>query len=438
MPTIDVTEETVQTPGAERFEALSEKNDQRNFRLGVGNGVLYVLGTYFISRATVIPSFFSHLTHSSALIGIVSQFESIGWYLPQFFTATYVVHYTRKLPIYRMATWLRGTMFFGMALVTLLVPNPAWLLVGVMALYAIFTAGSGISGIVFLDLVAKTIPPTRRGRFFALRASYGALLSATVGAAVISYVLSRFLFPTNFGLVFAIGATIATSGLTLMAIMREPRSASVPEARTLRDQIRTGREILRTDRRYLAYLRARLLMATWSISIPFIVLFANSHLGFETGDLGLFIAADCIGVVIGSFFWERLTDRRSSKVCLEWVTILSAVMPLTVIAYLLLPLPRMLFPAVFAIASAVDSGTGIGGLTYLIEIAPERERSTYIGLFHTLMALPSFLAALAGALLDFAGFGALYGIVLTLSLLGLIAVSKLEHISKSGEVLTHA
>ena len=37
-----------------------------------------------------------------------------------------------------------------------------------------------------------------------------------------------------------------------------------------------------------------------------------------------------------------------------------------------------------------------------------------------------------------AGFGALYGIVLTLSLLGLIAVSKLEHISKSGEVLTHA
>src|SRR5437763_12125699 len=96
-----------------RFKRLAERNDRRNFRLGVTNGVLYGLGTYFISRSTVIPSFFSHLTHSSALIGLVSQFESIGWYLPQFIVASFVVHLPRKLPLYRIGWWIRGAALFA-------------------------------------------------------------------------------------------------------------------------------------------------------------------------------------------------------------------------------------------------------------------------------------------------------------------------------------
>src|SRR5438132_1990821 len=102
-----------------RFEKLTARNDRRNFRLGVTNGVLYGLGTYFISRSTVIPSFFSHLTHSSALIGLVSQFESIGWYLPQFFAAAFVLHLPKKLPLYRIGWWVRGTALFALAAVTL-------------------------------------------------------------------------------------------------------------------------------------------------------------------------------------------------------------------------------------------------------------------------------------------------------------------------------
>src|SRR5437879_1624173 len=96
------TEITTHGPQTKRFHHLSARHDKRNFRLGVTNGVLYGLGTYFISRSTVIPSFFSHLTHSSALIGLVSQFESIGWYLPQFIAASFVLHLPRKLPLYRI------------------------------------------------------------------------------------------------------------------------------------------------------------------------------------------------------------------------------------------------------------------------------------------------------------------------------------------------
>jgi predicted MFS family arabinose efflux permease len=191
-----------------------------------------------------------------------------------------------------------------------------------------------------------------------------------------------------------------------------------------------GWQIIRTDKRYSTYLNARLLMASWTIGVPFLIIFANDRLGFRTGDLGIFIAADCIGVIAGSFFWERLTDRRSAKACLEIVALLSALLPVIVLLFLIFPMPRLIYPLVFSIAAAVDAGTGIGGLTYLIEISPEHDRSTYIGLFNSLMALPCFLAAAAGALLDWAGYGLLYGLVLALSAASLIAVNKLEHIRK--------
>src|SRR5437764_5583802 len=101
--------EAASSPHERKFHALKSRVEKRNFRLGVTNGVLYGLGTYFISRSTVIPSFLSHLTSSSALIGIVSQFESIGWYLPQFVAASFVVHMPRKLPLYRLGWWIRGS-----------------------------------------------------------------------------------------------------------------------------------------------------------------------------------------------------------------------------------------------------------------------------------------------------------------------------------------
>ncbi len=409
-----------------KFLAMSAQNKRRNFKLGVTNGVLYGLGTSFIARSTIIPSFLSHLTSSSPLIGVVSQFESIGWYLPQFIAASFVVHWPKKLPLYRIGWWVRSVALFSLAAVTLWSPSSAALLALAIALYAMFAAGSGLSGVVFLELVAKTIPPKRRGRFFGLRISLASMLSVTLGAGAISLILSSRRFPTNFGLLFLVSAVIVTVGLGFMAFMREPRTRVVPDPRTLMEHFREGWRIYRSDRRFSSYLHTRMLMATCTIGVPFLVIFAHQKLGFHVSDLGMFVAADCLGTVIGNFFWERLTDRRSAKVCLEAATLVNIALPIVVLLYLWLPLPKILFALVFAIAAAFDAGTSIGGLTYIIEISPEHDRATYIGLFSSLMSLPLMLTAVAGVILDLTGFGVLYGLVLFLSLASLIAIRRLE------------
>jgi MFS family permease len=409
-----------------KFLALSARNERRNFRLGVTNGVLYGLGTALISHSTIIPSFFSHLTSSSALIGLVSQFESIGWYLPQFIAASFVVHWPKKLPLYRLGWWVRGAALFSLAGVTLWSPSSGMLLALAVLFYASFAVGAGLSGVVFLELVAKTIPPGRRGRFFGLRISLASVLSVTLGAGAISLLLAGFRFPVNFGFVFLAAAVIVTVGLGFMAFMREPRTTTVPDPRSLTEHFREGWNIYRDNKRYSNYINTRMLMSTCTIGVPFLVIFAHKRLGFHTSDLGIFVAADCVGTIVGNYFWERLTDRHSAKVCLQAATITNVALPIIVLLYLWLPLPKLLYASVFSIAAAFDAGTSIGGMTYIIEISPEHDRSTYIGLFNSLMSLPLMLTALAGALLDFAGYGILYALVLALSIASLVAVRRLD------------
>jgi predicted MFS family arabinose efflux permease len=217
-----------------------------------------------------------------------------------------------------------------------------------------------------------------------------------------------------------------------MAYVHEPRSKDVPDARTLRQHFREGWRVYRHDKRFARYINVRLVFGAWTIGVPFLVLFAQSKFGFRTTDLGIFIAAGSFGTLAGNFLWEHLTDRHSAKACLEIAALISAFLPIIVLLYLVFPqaspqLPtRLIYSIVFAIAAAVDAGTTIGGWSYLIEISPAHDRSTYIGLFNSLMALPLLLTALAGALLDLTGFGLLYAIVLALSVVSLWMMHRLE------------
>ena len=80
---------------------------------------------------------------------------------------------------------------------------------------------------------------------------------------------------------------------------------------------------------------------------------------------------------------------------------------------------------VFALAAAFDAGTSIGGMSYIIEIAPEHDRATHIGLFNSMMALPCLLTGAAGLLLDLTGFGLLYAVVFAIAVVSFFAIRRL-------------
>ena len=83
------------------------------------------------------------------------------------------------------------------------------------------------------------------------------------------------------------------------------------------------------------------------------------------------------------------------------------------------------FVPLFFLSAAVDSGVGNGGINYALEIVPEGERPTYVGLMNTLLAAALGLAALAGGLRDIVGYQGLYTLTLVVALASLGMILRL-------------
>ncbi len=414
------------TSAEKKFNERLSKLEKNNFRLGVWSGVLYNLGCSFISRTTVLPSFFSHLTGSSALIGVVGTFQDIGWYLPQFPASSWVQHKPQKMPLYRLSTVLRIFFFFGLAIATFLVRGTSLLLIISVLSLLVFYMCSGLGGVVFMELFAKAIRPEKRSAFLGIRMAVAGILCATIGAWSISFLLSSSKFPMNYAYVFLAGALISSIGLLCMAVMREPRDLHKTEKRSLKEQLRIGIDLLRKDHRFRYYVKTRLLLSLFPLGLPFLFLFAKKELGYKPTEIAFFITMECIGLVISNYYWTRISRKVSNKAVLFRSSIVAVSIPLMVICFSVFNLPREIFAIVFAIAAAVDSGYTIGGMSYLIEIIPQKERTTYSALYNTLLAFPILLSFFAGILLDSYGFIFLYSILLVFAVVSVFYVNRLE------------
>jgi MFS family permease len=416
------------TSAGQKFNERVSKVEKNNFKLGVWSGVLYNLGCSFISRTTVLPSFLSHLTGSSALIGVVGTFQDVGWYLPQFPASSWVQHKPQKMPMYRLSTGLRIFLFFGLALAVFFVNDSSLLLVISVLSLLFFYMCSGLGGVVFMELFAKAIRPERRSIFLAIRMAVAGILCATIGAWSISFLLSSSEFPTNYAYVFLVGAIFSSVGLLCMAVMREPRDLHKNQERSMKEQLMIGINLLHKDRRFRFYVKTRLLLSLFPLGLPFLFLFAKKELGFQSTEIAFFITSECIGLVISNYYWTRVSRKVSNKAVLFRSSLVAIAIPLIVICFSIFKLPREIFAIIFAIAAAVDSGYTIGGMSYLIEIIPQKERTTYSALYNTLLAFPILLSFFAGILLDSYGFILLYSILLVFAVISVFYVTRLENI----------
>jgi MFS family permease len=213
-----------------------------------------------------------------------------------------------------------------------------------------------------------------------------------------------------------------------MAVMREPRDLHKTPERSIREQIEMGYRLLKENIAFRYYVKTRLLLSLFPLGLPFLFLFAKKELGYQATEIALFITTECIGLVISNYFWSRLARTHSNKTVLLYSSILAILIPLFVLLFSMFSLPREMFAVVFAIAAAVDSGYTIGGMSYLIEIIPQKERTTYAALYNTLLAFPILLSFLAGILLDSYGFITLYGILLFFAVISVFYVKRLRSV----------
>jgi len=407
----------------------------RNYLLGIANGVLFNSGLSFFSRTTVIPSYMAGLGAPSVLISLTSLFESLGWHLPQLFASKFIVNKPLKLPLYRAAAIIRiSGLLLALTSAFVAATAPLWAIVLFVLGFAIFSIASGFGGIVFIDFLAKTCPKEKRGSYFGWRA----ILSGITGLAIGVYII-RPIFgdadatrmtsadATSYLTVFIIGTLLIALSFTLFLLQKEPMQSNLPEKRSMGAHLRHAGKIFREDRPFRRFIFFRGLMMLWYAGIPFYTLFAAKHLGATKADMGSFIGWDAAGLIASNIIWGFLSNRVGNRTVLVAGCSLAVVVSVGVVSFAmgLISLPVWTFGAIFFLSAAADSGIGIGGINYALEIVPEKERPTYLGLMNLLLAGSLFLAALAGGLRDVIGYRGLYIATGAVAVIALIMIDRL-------------
>ncbi|MFZ1946121.1 MAG: MFS transporter [bacterium] len=406
----------------------------RAFILGVLNGVLFNLAEAMIGGTTVLPIFVSRITESKVLIGLSGTMGNAGWFMPQLLVASQIEHLRRKMPIYIWSGVVRLASMWAIAALVALAGNfrPVALVASFFTLFATYSLAGGVAGIPFMDIVARTVPPERRGTYFAARLSIGGVCAALAGILVRGVLESR-PFPASFALLFCLAAVIVTAAVVSFAVVREPEGPVRETRMPFMQFLRKGPFLLKNVRSYRMLLVVRIFLGVWGMALPFYVIFAQDRFPLGLGNVGVLLSLQMAGAFLSNILWGYLSNHVGNKIVLVSVSALSIVCPVATLATSAwVPLGGLAaFGAIFFLIGASWSGISLGYTNYMLDVSPAEERPTYLGFMNTFLSPVLLLGAVGGIVVDRASYGALFGIALAAACGALLAALQLEEPRRS-------
>jgi MFS family permease len=164
-----------------------------------------------------------------------------------------------------------------------------------------------------------------------------------------------------------------------------------------------------------------------SMATPFFILYGTEGLGLGTGIVGLCLTMQVIGRAVGGIWLGVGIEKIGSRLTVLGGIVLNLLAPLMALALSFLGRlvdPRAL-PYVYSIAflglGTAMNAVPMGLSNYILDIAPPKDRSTYIGLTNTISGLLIVAPILGGALLEYTSYGVLFAVTLAIYALAVLA-----------------
>ncbi|MCS7191715.1 MAG: hypothetical protein NZ937_01870 [Armatimonadetes bacterium] len=405
------------------------KHWQRNFWLGVINGILFKVGITFSHPSTVLAVFLTKLTGSEFYAGVLMAVAGFGWFLVPIFFTGWVESLPRKLPLYTHMSFGRALGWLWMiAVVVYVAPKfPTYAAILFLLGYVIYTATGGISALAFMDIFARTVPFRRRGAFWGLRMFWGSVLSIGVGV-IVHQVLEGdwgFDFPQNYALLLFFAFITYVFAWLSFFLIHEPPPIWTPPIRSWKEQWQMMVELWRQRSDLRRLVKVKLLLGISLIAAPFYSTYAVVKLGAKPSLLGSFIIAETIGSLLANILWSILSDRKSNLFVLK-CSILTAILPsgwvlfLTLLHYTFDLQILYLFPITYFFLAFAETGVAISFTNYVIELSDEAHRPTYWALSNFAESGMTMLPILGGILLHYVSHSVLFSIAFLGVLLAII------------------
>jgi len=289
------------------------------------------------------------------------------------------------------------------------------------AFLVVFSLAEGLSGPSFMDVVGKVIPLHRRGAFFGLRRFLGGIL-ALAASAVVTWALSERVglpFPYNFALLFGLSFVSISAALFAFTRVDEPLEPVRQVQAGVSAQIQRAGRLPRQNPIYGRFLLARVLMVIADMVVPFYVVFAKETLNAPPEFVGVYLSTTTFTGLVTNLWAAGASDRQGNRHLLVVACLVGLMSPGLALLFDHWRGPALLFALAFAANGIYNTTAWVAHTNFLLEIAPAGDRPIYIGTANTLVGMAIMASSGGGALVDWLGFDALFG----LALVALVAAS---------------
>jgi hypothetical protein len=414
----------------------AERRFRRNYLLGIINGTMFRGSRIFIDEDTIIPLFIASLTQSKFLVGLAVGLRLSGWYFPQLFMANAVAAKERKNPTYVAWGGVRAASMLAIVISVWLVQGSSstLLLTLFMVFWGLLYFTAGLTGVSFVEVVAKTIPINKLGSFYGYRLFFAGVISIGSGYLV-TRIQSAYAYPMDFVLIFLIAFFMISAGITSWSLASEQRDTQLRPKKPLKEHLGESAGIFRSDRQFRALFGFKVAFYLWNAGVPFFILFAATHFESVGTYKGQFAMTKVIGLSISNLLWARMSNSERWGGCrgvLIGVSAIALVLPIAIVfldreAVSAVSLP-LLF-GVFFLIGVVQSGMVLGYMNTLIRISPVGTRPLYVGLMNTLLGpMILGLALLGGGIVEMISYKPMFIISSCAALLALISARRLRPI----------
>jgi MFS family permease len=247
-------------------------------------------------------------------------------------------------------------------------------------------------------------------------------IASIISGGVAGYVLNHYEAPMNYAYLFMVSSAFMIIGFSVFVTIEEPSKKNISlKEKHFRHFIRNAFVLLKEDKRLQRQIFAIFLSYSYFLSMPFVILNANSSFTLTGWMLGGFITVQMLGSIIGStFLWRNVHDY-------ERMLSLSFLFMIAAFVMALVASNVYMYAVIFLLFGIALDGFNISGMNLVIEIAPEEKRPIYTALQTNIASLGLFFPILGGIILKFAGsYSLIYLLSIVLLLIGLYASRKLK------------
>lgn len=417
----------------------------RNFRFALLQGTFMRINLAFADSSTVLPAFIHKLSGSDILVGLTGSMMTAGWMWPQLLMSNLLEHRPRKMPFYALGMSVRVLAWLAVFFCTITIGerNPTLLAASFLSLYFISSSAMGVSTLPYMDIVSKAIAPQQRARFFSLRQLYGGFFAIWVGflvravlgdesefTGILGSITQTFKtvtmyficsvcrldtdlgFPYNYAFLFVCSVAAAFFSFVSFLGVREPIHPVHPRRQPMWQHLKHGAYFLRTDTNYRRFIFFRVFAHFSGMASPFYMPYALNELGFSEATMGFFIVCSALSGVVSNALWGHIGEKYGVRWLLIITAALMGIPP--ALAFLSGILPTSLqmpaFLLIFIVGGVLANGMMVGFMAYMLNIAPPRNRPSYIGFMNTLLMPVSCAPLLGGFLAPYIGYRWLFAI----------------------------